>query len=131
MISDANCPPNAFNMWQTKLIFQQIFKKDSGNNLICKESALSLQKMITHFFEKWENLSKSALKKYVLGNKFEESLNKFDLQMLSTYSILYDLPYNINVNSEFSYLELLIYLQNSGLCTSAISKIAKMCDIEF
>lgn len=128
MMADSKYSPNSFNMWQIKLILKQVFNGNMETNLISKETALSLQEEMRNYFEKWEEISKIPLKKYLQGNDFHVGLDSFALQMLSCYSVFFDLPYNIN-NRQKNILEIFVQLQSSCLSSDTITKITTICDI--
>lgn len=129
MIIDLKSSPNSSNMWQAKLILKQVFGRHSGTNLISKETALSFQEEITNYFAEWEEYSKSLLQKYLFGKEFNTGLDTFSLSLLSSYCIFYDLPYNIDISHQSSYLDIFLCLQNMGLSTESITKIIRICDI--
>ncbi|KAJ8932971.1 hypothetical protein NQ314_014302 [Rhamnusium bicolor] len=128
-ILELDSSPSTFNIWQLKLITEQVLSRCRISNLLSKEIMLALQQEVVGIFDNWEGNLKHLLQKFLLGNNFTKGVDILLLKKLAVYVTFYDFPHNSSSICKGEFLEMFVKLQSSNFSTETIKKILKSYNV--
>ncbi|KAK9884562.1 hypothetical protein WA026_007405 [Henosepilachna vigintioctopunctata] len=124
MIEDMDYQPSSIQLWQFKLVLNQIQSCHSCD-ILSSEMILGIKEEISNCLEAWESTLKPHLQKYL--NENIETPDSLTLRRLAAYITFFDIPHSIKA----AYSPILVYMQHlhTNYPAYTISKMLNLIEI--